>query len=740
MKKICLYIMTILLLVCLTGCGEDSSSELNQEELVYDYEMLTCDGIEGEVKNFVATNEDLYFYTGEYTEPESMGEEMVKAHFYKCKLDGSELKELPIEWNLEEFEWLHAMEASGDGKLWLLYSAYSEEKMIDTYLLRLVEDSGKIIKEIDINDYIDVEDFFVTEIKEDAENYLYINTGYSVLIFDSEGNVTGNVEAEDFIEDLIRAKDGSVLAGFGYEQGYTLKKIDPMKANFLETYKTGLPFYEIFIGMDGEGYDFYYQKGDSLYGYDLVTGGETEIISFIASTLNTNYLGKMQILSENRILAIYGITDAIDPFGLYLFQKKDPKEVKIKKIVTYASPYADTEAKERAILFNRSQDKYLVVLKDYQYSENPEMELYKDLQSGERVDIVDFSGLQSEKYIAQEMFVDLYKFMKWDKEIKKEYFVDNMLSIMETDGKLYHITPSVGLNVVTAKASDIKTGVPLTLQRLTEMEGEAAKAFYRETKMSFLTNALEYNYESYVNWKEGTCYFDSEEFKVLLKYANTYEEDDTDMWAEESESLTSKIRSGDILFAGALSATPEELQLFEEMYEEDIVWIGYPSEQYTGAAMSMNRDFAICASSNDKKGAWEFLKTFLSREYVTGQTGDTISIPIRKDSLEDKLMRYTAKEEYVDEFGNKILPLSYEWGYEELEIDVKPLSAKQEALYRDTIYQMDHRYVYDYDMVTMVSEEVEPYFAGDISAEEAAANLQERVSVYMEDYIVKDKE
>ena len=739
MKKIWLYIMAVMLAGCLSGCGETSSSELDQKELVYNFEMLACDGIEGEVKNFVVKGEDLYLYTGEYAELQSMGEEMTKAHFYKCKIDGSELKELPIEWNLEAFEWLHSMEISGDGNLWLLYSAYSQKRMSDTYLLRLVQEDGKVLKEIDINDHMDVEDFFVTEVREDAEGRLYINTGYSVLILDPDGNVTGKVEEKDFIEDLICVKDGSVLAGFGDEKGYILKKIGPEKAEFCETYETNLSFHEITIGMDGEGYDFYYQKGESLYGYDLMTGESAEIISFIASTLNTNCLGEMQILSEDKILAVYGAMNTLDPYGLYLFQKKDPKEVKIKKIVTYASLYQDAEAKEQAILFNRSQDKYLVVMKDYQYSENPEMELYKDLQSGEVIDIVDFSGISSEKYIAQELFVDLYKFMKRDKDVKKEYFVENILQNMETDGKLYHISPTVGMNVVVAKASDVSPGTLQEVESLMKMEDEDVKAFYRETKNSILCNALEFNYESYVNWQEGVCYFDREEFKSLLEYADTYEDDSEDFWIEESESLTSKIRSGDILFASALSAPVEELQLHEKMYKEDVVWIGFPFGQYSGAAMSMNRDFAICASSNDKKGAWEFLKTFLSREYVTGQPGDTISIPVRKDSLEDRMMRYTAKEEYVDEFGNKISPLSYEWGYEELEIEVRPLDSRQEALYRDAIYQMDHKYVYDYDIVTMVSEEAEPFFSGDISLEEAAANIQRRVSVYMEDYNAEDK-
>lgn len=735
MRKLFSYLMMVILACCIVGCGENSSSELDQEELVYGYERLTCmDEIKGEVKNCVAKGDFLYFCTGEYAEYESMGEEMTQAHFYKCRLDGSELTELPVKWDLDNFEWMHSMEVSGKGELWLLFSAYSQERMTNTYILRLVQENGTVIKEVDINDLMDVEEFYVSDIKADAADNLYINTGYSVVILDDKGEMSGIVEEDILIENLIRAKDGNILAGFGYDEGYTLKQIDPVNATFCATYKTRLPFYEITLGIDGVVCDFYYRKGESLYGYDLATGESTEVLSFIASCINTEAIGDIQVLSEDTVLAIYGIDSEEDPYGIYFFEKKDPKDVKVRKIVTYASRYPDAEAKEMALLFNRSQDKYLVVLKDYQYSENPELDLYKDMKSGEVIDIVDLSGIASDKYIAQGLFEDLYSFMKRDKDVKKEDFAQNMLRIMETDGALYHITPTVGINGIMAKASDVNTGIPLTYERLREMESGGAKSFYRETKLSLLSLILELNYDSYIDWMGGNCYFNSVEFMEALEYADTYSGDSEDIWAENTESATSQIRNDKILFTTIYSISPADLQLYKEIYGEEIAVAGFPSDRYQGAAMSLNRDFAICASSTDKKGAWEFLKTFLSREYASKYPEDMISVSVRKDGQEDAMKRFTTDESYTDEFGNEILPMSYEWGHEDVEIDVEPLNDEQEAIYREVVCNMDHKYVYDYDLIQIVLEEAEPYFEGEISAREAADNIQNRVSVYMEDY------
>ena len=52
---------------------------------------------------------------------------------------------------------------------------------------------------------------------------------------------------------------------------------------------------------------------------------------------------------------------------------------------------------------------------------------------------------------------------------------------METDGKLYHISPTFGVNVLIGKTSDIGGRDKFTVQDLIDLEqskGNDAKAFY----------------------------------------------------------------------------------------------------------------------------------------------------------------------------------------------------------------------------------------------------------------------
>ena len=739
MKKRVSYILIAFLTCCLFGCSS-SKDDLDQKELVYSCERLACmDEIKGDIMNFDVSGDSFYIYSGEYEKADDT-EEQIASHFYKCKTDGSEFSELPIKWDQADFEWLHSMESTGDGQLWLLFSAYNEETMTSTFMLCLADENGSVIKEIDIKEYVDAEDFYVSDIKIDGSGNIYVCSGYSILCFDEEGEFIVGIEDEEYVENLVRAKDGSVWAGFCENDMLVLKKIEADKNGFGEAHRTNLPFFAVAFDMDGLVYDFYFSQEESLYGYNLptneISGGSTQLVHFFASGLDTNSIGRKEVISEDAILITYGVNDEEGSQELCLIRKQNPKKIKEKKIVTYASLYYDSEVRQKALEFNQSQDEYLVILKNYDNTEDNTRAFYKDLCASEMIDIVDLSGMDSSgKYTSQEMFVDLYTFMERDKEITKEDFSEHALRMMETDGHLYCITPMYGINGMFAKESTGLGEKPLTIDELTELEKDGAKAFFRETKESVLTEMLALNYDSYIDWESGTSSFDSAAFVKVLEYCNTYPQE-VDYSGEEN--MTDKVQKDEVLFASVYSSAPEDLQVYEKMFGDDVVMIGYPSEEYSGAAMSFHREFAICSSSTDKKGAWQFLKMFLTREYGTGSADDTISVPIRKDSLEDKIKRYTTTKEYTDEFGNHILPISYEWGNEENMIEVGPLSKEGEALYRKVLENIDRKYVYDADMQDIVTQEAQAFFDDEISAQEAAANIQKRVSVYVSDYKKED--
>jgi len=737
MKKVISLILVFVMMLLFAGCGNDKSDELDIKELVYRYEMLPCvNEIEGEISHFAAEGDAIYIYATKWPQATEVNEEPAGGYFYKCSADGDNLEKLAYEPEVGDVEWVNAMEVSATGELLLLYSRFDEVTMGNTYLLRTISADGEVVSEWDFGELLNIEDLFIQDMKKDRNGNIYLLSDQKIYIFDATGELMEQIEDDSLMTNIIRTKDGEILAGFDYEDGYTLKKIDADELAFCETYDTSIPYYSITGCIEGLEYDFYYTDSESLYGYDLEKAESVKKADWVSSNINSSSLGKICMLSENTMLATYGREASDDTYGLYFLKKVDPKDVKVRETITFCSLYPDEEVREQAIRFNKSQDEYQVVVRDYSSSEEPMVDMHKDLTAGEMADIVDLSGLCSDKYVSKEIFADLYEFMEADEEISKEDFMKNVLLAMETDGKLYRITPTFGINSLVTGASDVKMGEKFSVSDLCALEKNGAKAFYMDAKTTILSRAIELNYEEYVDWNRGSCNFEGESFLSVLEYADTYPAEEEMVWDEDTESMTNVVRGKKVLCASVYNLGMADVQLYEEMFKSDISVVGFPSEVFVGSALSMDREFAISDASKHKEGAWEFLKTYLSREYVSSlfTADEYLGNPIRKDSMEDKIRRYTATEAYTDDFGNEILPVSYEWGYEDIMMQMSPLSEQQAQLYRDAVMQTDHRYVYDSDVITMVTEEAQPYFDGQISAEEAAANIQERVSTYMEDY------
>ncbi len=742
-KKLWFFTWMMVMVVSLSGCSDSGKEEPDIEELVYGYEQLVYDNkllscmneIKGEISEYAIVEDSVYIFTSQYQEPEKGESDIVMQYLYKCESDGTNFMQIPYEPVTGSGEWLHDMSVSPQREIYLLFANYVSEQT--TYILRIVGEDGRLISETELGAEIEGGISYVQNMKIDKNGNIYLLFDQFIYIFDRNGKKIGQIE-EEFMVTMVVSPKGTILVGLDVESGYKIKEIDLEELMFTQTYETNISYADMTSISDGEEYSFYYNDGDSLYGYDLESAQSTELISWIRSDINAGEIGAIEALREGRFMISYYEEELSDAMGLYLLTQKDPKEVKHKEIVTYWSLYPDMEIKEKAIRFNKSQDRYLVMVKDYGESENSLEAMHKDLMAGKVTDMVDLSGLCSEKYVAKGMFADLYELMKNDEVVKKEHFVSNFLKTMETDGKLYHISPTVGINVMAARKSDVEEGKPLTMEALTELEetnSQQARAFYMNSKQSVLTTLFETDYESFVDWSKGECRFESEEFIALLEYANTYLSEEDILWDENTESFSSKLKKGDVLFAPMYSMGAGDVQLYETMFDGDLTFIGFPSNKYAGGALSMEREFAIMNSSLNKEGAWEFLKSFLSSEYLSEYMDqEGIGFPILKDSMESKMKRVSATEPYTDENGNEVFPLDSLWGYDEVEVTLTPLNKGQMEILENVIEQIDHRYIYDYEMEEIILQEANAYFEGQIPAKTAAQLIQERISTYMEEY------
>ena len=712
--------------------GTNAISEEGEEKPVDDAEATDAatDGADAETGDTTdATDsvpDDYYGTTNQY--------------FYTCKADGSDLQEIQMDVAQDENNWLNYFAATDDGALYMLYSGYDDKTEQSTYLIKVLDASGSQTGEINLSDILDENDY-VQSLRLDKDANIYLLGDQSVYVLDKDGNKIAQIKADNsgnsYLMSMARTGDGQIIVAMNGQDGMQVQTVDLAKKAFGETYDVAISGYGSNSLIDGADYSFYFSDGSSLYGYDTQTKQSKEILNWISSNINTSYVGDTRALKGGQFItnySDYSSDDSADS-GLYIFTKVDPSEVADKVTITYAGTYVDDSIKSQAVKFNKSQDKYQIMVKDYSSYDDPTTQMNNDLLAGDIPDIIDLSSISAEKYISKGMLLDLYTMMDKDPDIKKDDFIDNVLKVMETDGKLYHITPTFGVNVLIGKTSDIGGRDKFTVQDLIDLEqskGGDTKAFYMRSNSSVLNMICTANYEDYIDWNTGKCSFNSDEFIKLLEYANTYPKDEDINWDEDYESLPTQIRNGKVIFADIYSLGMEEIELYNEMFQDDISFIGYPSDKSTGASASMNMDLGIYAKSKNVDGAWEFLKTFLTKDYTCNNNSIYYSgFPLRKDALEYQIKRYSATEKYTDEYGNEIEPYQSSWGYDDLDVEIGPLSEDQVNKLREVIASVDHLYVYNDDIMTIIADETGAYFSGQKSAKDVADIVQNRVSNYV---------
>jgi ABC-type glycerol-3-phosphate transport system substrate-binding protein len=269
-------------------------------------------------------------------------------------------------------------------------------------------------------------------------------------------------------------------------------------------------------------------------------------------------------------------------------------------------------------------------------------------------------------------------------------------------------------------------------------EHPRAAIFDSTTQSTILYYSLLYNENSYIDWENADCHFDSDEFKKVLEFANRFPEDWE--WDEDDASEPTKIQNGEVLLSNAYFYDFDQMQLYIEMFGGDVTCIGYPtSDGSAGCGLSAGNAYAITTKSAQKEGAWAFLEDFLA----DSDGGDFYNwgFPSNKEALNKMVEEATAVEYVYNDDGSPMLDddgepitigggggVGYQdgWSYTyrtptQEEVDqvlalmevARPMGSAGDEIYN------------------IINEEAEAYFKGQKSVDEVADIIQSRVKIYV---------
>lgn len=813
------------------GSSTGTKTETNDEKAAstskytYQAEFLPIPDNIQYVNTSTISGANLYFtgsiIDGKQTYTDENGEEIeydnYRSALFRMDVETGDCTEL-TEFQLPEVPegWmgstdLNTIQTGADGTLWAIYGSYTyrynppadlaaDDSMYNYYeqgenktgLLHLDAD-GKELKRIEFNQTDENgNSFYVSNFFVDNSGNVYLSDWQNVYIYDQDGNKKTTVDLGENGGELCELKAGVV--GVCYykndeakpeESGRVFQEIDPATGKLTgDTVKIPDSAYNFFPGDDV--YDIYYDYNGNIYGYKFDTDTKDKVIDWIECDINSNNLNSYSILPDGRVIAFENTYDEqtqTNTMQLIVMTRVDAASVVNKTVLTFACMYLDWNMRDAIVKFNRASNTHRIVVRDYsEYNTDDDytagiQKLNTEMLSGKLPDMIDINtySMPIEQYAAKGFLTDLYELIDADADLSREDFVQPVLKALESaDGKLYQLPQT--FTVDTAIALDKVVGeydtwnLAAVKDAMTKLQDGATVFDVYRTKSDILSTCISRNIDAFVDWENGAAHFDSDEFKALLEFANSFP--DTYDWEnadeEDQDSAQNRMNAGKQLMSSFYVSSLEDILYQLTGYNGKVKFVGYPSEDGTSNhAFQIDGAIAISSTCADKTAAWNFMKQFLNEEYQSSY--NIWSFPINQAAFDAKLKEMMTEEYQTDDNGNvmkddngnpiRIPKVTYYTdgngtmtGYstgnggvavmqasadgsvemgENGEVNVYAMTQEQADEILGLINATTAVYGYDESILNIISDEAAAYFAGEKSLDDTANMIQSRVNLYV---------
>lgn len=485
---------------------------------------------------------------------------------------------------------------------------------------------------------------------------------------------------------------------------------------------------------------WYIENTYSIYMYDTVSAGCRELVTLTDYGITTDkYTGGFGVDSAGNIVVTAKITPEMksgvtysfgaEDYGIELAEfKRIPAEevAERKELVLGSYNEPEIQYRNRILQFNKYNTEYYITIKNYLYEAQNEINdaleaskaatqrFNQDLVSGNGADMflfgngdVNFVNLAEKGVLA-----DLYEFIDSDEELGRDIFVPEVLSALEDEGKLFRIPERYSICTLIGKSRYLEGCDRLSVDVLEELHRKYPDMYFSAgyDSMATLDAFIKYYMTDFYSYETGECSFTSPEFIRLLELAVEFPEDNTASAASGYGEKLSLYNEDRALFYSADIMDGSNLAFAERVFGEEITCMGYPAAGGSGIRIKMFRYFAINEASQYKEAVWDFIRELFI---------DNPSANITVEGYEGKLNEKMNTTYYIDE--NTSVQLD---GY---------MTDGQKQMMRDITAAIDGTADYDRDIYDIIIDEAQGFIAGQKSAVDAAAVIQNRVQLYIDE-------
>ena len=661
---------------------------------------------------------------------------------------------------------------------------YPSTDMSTAYLMHVAAD-GSTIANVDLSvtdDGTDEEDGMGSNISSfavDAAGNLYVTDYNYIYVLDAEGKLLFKIDDSQYSGSLCRLQPDQVgIMWYNYatdtaestdENGQFFIPVDLETKTWGEKIKMPANVWNVYPGDDA--YDFYYKNNDNIYGYTFASDTKDKLVDWMACDVDTSNMYDSGMLSDGRVVGMtQDWSSDTAAYQLIVLHRIDASEVKEKTILTLACMGLDWSLRSKIVEYNKSNDQYRIQVVDYsEYATDDDYnagitKLTTEIISGSVPDLFLTSSLPIDKYAAKGVVADLYTFMDGGSGLSRDYFVPQVLKAIEKDGKLYELPTKFSVETAYALSSIVDQydtwNVAAVQDAMTQLQEGATVFSTGWTKSTALNNCLTRNLAAFVDWTTGKCTFDSEAFQQLLAFCNSFPDDSSsdDGIAYSSEAATvdtmddpvwesdaTRILSGKQLMATTSFSSFEDYIYNIYPVKDKVTFVGYPSESgEPGNSFYIQCPMAISSVTKHPDAAWDFVSTMIRQ---TNEDAESMyAFPISQEAFDKKMTAVMTEQYQLDENGEQV-----DWD-EDGEPDKMPIGSYEVVENGESTWQQVYALTqedidqilsvinsatgivdYDDEILSIVSDEVSAYFAGDKDVQTTANMIQSRVNLYVQE-------
>ena len=572
-----------------------------------------------------------------------------------------------------------------------------------------------------------------------AGNWYVLNENYDTgeefyTAYNKDFEKLGNIDVENVASMTQGSQPGTMYtAVHKYDQETDQSYVEVFEVNAEDgTVISTQNFHDAYdfeFLSDAGDYDYRYRDAFGIYG--VKDGETTQLLDWINSDVQLYTVRHVYALDKGQF--IFDQWEGGQGGGMMSATPRTEEEIANIQLISLAVVNMEPKLRDAVIAYNRQAENTRIIVVDYGAMAEPGTNGYAQLKSdmldGIVADMICADGLNFASLAGKGMFGDWYTLMDADEEFRREDYLSNFFTAYEYDAKLQRLGPS--FTVLTAAA---KTEYAGTEEGITPEQFAAYKDSMPEGMD--LTNELVVSYKDYdllywfggrqnlwINPYTGACSFDNPAFAAVLELNRPIPPEEQPQNDEEQQALFDAIpyafREDRALVCFTQITEPLDYHKVcrATFGDAPLTWVGYPMEYDTGNGGIFAADFTVSYNPESERKAemWDFMKYLLSADY---QNSVTDAMPLHLETLQKRIDTTVRFKGAKVQLGNT-------------EVNIGGASEEGMAAFRSYLEGIRTSYYGDEEVRSIIEEEFQAMLAGDASAEETAALIQSRVSLYL---------